>query len=242
MIKMPYLNIVTEGQNTESRTVELGSEGIIGREKSNNIYIDDPRASRQHAKITKETDGSFLLVDMGSRNGIIVNNEKVSRRKLIDKDRIVIGRTTLMYSESVAASGPASAQGSPAAETMKMTADDKTVNAEPAKLGSDALKKAIQEVAADQSADKTAANTKKTEPLRAGVTKSAQASKSDVSEDQVVDEESSLGKKIVVFLAFLIFFATILFFAKEFTLRLLSRAEKPQPAANISSPENTPGK
>ncbi|HLD36939.1 MAG TPA: FHA domain-containing protein [Planctomycetota bacterium] len=239
---MPHLSIVTDGQNSASRTVELGNEGIIGREKSNNIYIDDPRASRQHAKITRESDGSYLLVDMGSRNGIIVNNEKVSRRKLTENDRIVIGRTTLTYSESAAAPGPAPAQNSPVVETMKMVSDDKTVTAEPAKLGSDALKKAIQAVAADQSADKVATNAKKTAPLSAGISKNTQATQSSAPEGQATDEEPSLGKRIIVFLAFLIFFMTILLFARELTKRWLSKAGTPHPAAGISSSGTNPDK
>lgn len=243
---MPHLIIVTEGLNKEPVTIALGEEGIIGREKSNNIYIDDPRASRQHAKITKEPDGSFLLVDMGSRNGIIVNSEKVSRRKLVDKDRIIIGRTTLTYSESAAAPVQASAQPATQAATLKMTADDKTITAdplgrpvgEPAKLGSDALKKAIQDIASAHSADKTGAAAKKTASEGAAISKSTQSATSD----EVTDEEPSLGRRIIVFLAFLIFFVTILLFAKELTRRWLSKAEKPQSIPNISSPEKTPDK
>ena len=219
----------------------LGAEAIIGREKSNNIYINDERASRQHAKITKEPDGLFLLVDMGSRNGMIVNGEKVSRRKLIDKDRIVIGRTTLVYSEAVSASDQAPSPLPTTVETPKVASDDKTITAELAKLGSDALKKAIQDVTSDHSADKTAA-TKKTAFVNTDISKAAQAPKSAVSGGEVTDEEPSLGKRIIVFLAFLIFFVAILLFAKEMTKRLLSKAEKPQPAPNISSPEKTTDK
>ena len=242
---MPHLIIVTEGSDKEPVTITLGNEGVIGREKSNNIYIDDPRASRQHAKITREPDGSFLLVDMGSRNGMIVNSEKVSRRKLIDKDRIVVGRTTLTYNESAAAPAQASIQPAAPAETMKMTSDDKTITAEPAKLGSDALKKAIQDVAAANSDDKTATGSKKTTPVSSpgavpagsGIPKSMQVIKTTPSGGTATDEEPSLGKRIVVFLAFLIFFVTILLFAKEITKKLLSKAEKPQPTPNISFPE-----
>jgi len=259
---MPCLIIETEGQSAGGRTVELGNESIIGREKSNNVYIDDPRASRQHAKITKEPDGSYLLVDMGSRNGIIVNNEKVSRRKLIEKDRVVIGRTTLIYSESASVPAPAPTQPAAPAETLKLASDDpptgtsdKTITAdplgrpvgEPAKLTSDALQRAIQEVAATRPEDKTSTGTKKPAPVSSlsmpvppgvpagsGTPKSTQAPKTAVS-GEVIDEEPTLGKRIIVFLAFLIFFVTILLFAKEITKRLLSKAEKSQQTKNIPS-------
>jgi len=244
---MPCLIIKTEGQSGGGHTVELGNESIIGREKSNNIYINDERASRQHAKITKESDGSYLLVDMGSRNGIIVNSEKVSRRKLVDKDRIVVGRTTLTYNESTAAPAqpatPAAAEGE---TTPGHSASDKTITAdslgrpvgEPAKLGSDALKKAIQDLALTPSADKTTTGTHKKSPAGSEISKSTSAGTSD----EVIDEEPSLGKRVMVFLAFLIFFVTILLFAKELTRKWLSKAEKLQPAQNNSSPEKTPDK
>ncbi|MBI5778484.1 MAG: FHA domain-containing protein [Planctomycetes bacterium] len=238
---MPCLIIVTEGQSAGERTVTLGAEGIIGREKANSIFIDDPRASRQHAKVTREPDGSFMLVDMGSRNGIIVNGEKVSRRKLIDKDRIVIGRTTLTYSEMAAESAPAPAQPAGQSETLKMASDDKTITAEPAKLSSNALQRAIQEVASTKAEGKAAPGAGKPAPAASGTPKGSQLSKTTTA-DEAIDEEPTLGKRIIVFLAFLIFFVTILLFAKEMTKRLLSKAEKTSPTPNISSPEKPPDK
>ena len=267
---MPCLIIETDELNKEPCMITLGNEAVIGREKSNNIYINDERASRRHAKITKEPDGSFLLVDMGSRNGMIVNGEKVSRRKLIDKDRIVIGRTTLVYNESASVSAQTPVQPAASAETLKMTADDpsrlggtsdKTITAdplgrpvgEPAKLGSDALKKAIQEVTSPHTENKAATGAKKAvyagspnafgaAPAGSGITKNTPAAKTAVSGGEVADEGPSLGKRIMVFLVFLIFFVTILLFAKEITKRLLSKAEKSPQTKNIPSSEKPKGK
>jgi pSer/pThr/pTyr-binding forkhead associated (FHA) protein len=265
---MPCLIIETEGLNKEPVTITLGNEAVIGREKSNGIYINDERASRQHAKIAKEPDGSYLLVDMGSRNGMIVNGARVSRRKLVDKDRIVIGRTTLIYNESTPAPAQASAQpATPAAaegeprpnarnstynvtsgrETLKTAADDKTIkapadgqSAESDKRGSDALKKAISDVISSRPEDKTALDTKKTALIAAGSQKSTQAPKAPASAggSQVADEAPSTGKRIMVFLVFLIFFVTILLFAKEITKRLLSKAEKSGSIPANVAPEN----
>ncbi|MEW6027380.1 MAG: FHA domain-containing protein [Planctomycetota bacterium] len=264
---MACVIIETDELNKEPCKIILGNESVIGREKANAIYIDDPRASRQHAKITKEPDGSFLLVDMGSRNGIIVNGEKVSRRKLIEKDRIVIGRTTLIYSESEPSSpakGGAGVQASaaptqppPAAETMKMTPDEKTITADPlgdaSKLKSDALsayplersvpasvdrggalQKAIDEVAAAY--PPAATDAKKPAQPKPVIPKPSGAKGATAgTSDEVVEEAPSLGKRILVFLTFLIFFIVVLLFAKEATKRLLFKAEKSQETTNIPS-------
>jgi len=81
-------------------TVTLENEAIIGRDKSNIIFIDDQHASRQHAKIIKEKDGFYHLVDLGSRNGSFVNDEKIYRRRLKDKDQIKIGKTAMVFIET----------------------------------------------------------------------------------------------------------------------------------------------
>ena len=240
---MPCLVIETDGQNKESRTIELHNEAIIGREKSNNVYIDDERASRKHAKVTKEPDGSFLLVDLGSRNGMIVNNERVSRRNLIDKDRIVIGRTTLTYNESAPASAQptASAEILQKAKTLKASTDEQS--SESAKLGSDALKKAIQDLASGRPEDKTTIDSKKATSIASVRPKNTQTLKKTTPEgEQGSDEQPSSRKRILVFLVFLIFFVTILLFAREMTTRLLSKAEKSHQTPNTIAPETTRNK
>ncbi len=54
--------------------LSLGSV-LIGRGESADLRIDDPRVSRQHAKIVM-VDGRPCLEDLGSRNGVLVNGEK----------------------------------------------------------------------------------------------------------------------------------------------------------------------
>ncbi|MFH1226648.1 MAG: FHA domain-containing protein [Planctomycetota bacterium] len=100
---MPGLIIQTAG--SPARNFELAEEAIIGREPANNVYIDDPRASRQHSRITKQPDG-YYISDLNSRNGTLVNGEKIATRKLKDNDRIVIGRTTITYKEILDTTAP----------------------------------------------------------------------------------------------------------------------------------------
>ena len=68
-----------------------GPEVIIGRSPDCHITIEDPLVSRQHAKIVIE-EALARIEDMGSRNGVVVNGEKIDvRAELVDGDRIRLG-------------------------------------------------------------------------------------------------------------------------------------------------------
>lgn len=59
----------------------------IGRDKGNDIVVDSPTVSRQHAHLTICSPSSFILEDCGSKRGIFVEGEghrlRITR-KLID--------------------------------------------------------------------------------------------------------------------------------------------------------------
>jgi two-component system NtrC family sensor kinase len=81
---------------------ELGEQPSIsiGRDSSNEIRLHDTEISRQHAQIV--FDGTdFELVDSGSSNGCFVNQERVSRQKLATGDRLRLGRTWLLFTQTV---------------------------------------------------------------------------------------------------------------------------------------------
>jgi hypothetical protein len=81
----------------DGREVALDRERmVIGRLHGSEIEIEDPGASRRHAEIRKDGD-RFLLVDLGSTNGTLVNDSPVAEHALEDGDRITIGRTTLEF-------------------------------------------------------------------------------------------------------------------------------------------------
>ena len=75
----------------------LSAMTIIGRDDSADVILDDPGISRQHSEIRVTYDGPHLVAtlrDLGSTNGTYVNGDPVSRARLIDGDRITVGRTT----------------------------------------------------------------------------------------------------------------------------------------------------
>jgi pSer/pThr/pTyr-binding forkhead associated (FHA) protein len=69
---------------------------LIGRLAGSEVEISDPGASRRHAEVRRQGDG-FVIVDLGSTNGTLVNDDPVSERALEDGDRITIGQTTLEF-------------------------------------------------------------------------------------------------------------------------------------------------
>jgi hypothetical protein len=80
-----------------SRTFSLAKPVVtLGRLPESDVVVDDPGASRQHARIGHAGDG-FVLADLGSTNGTLVNGEPVQERTLQDGDRITIGETVLEF-------------------------------------------------------------------------------------------------------------------------------------------------
>jgi Protein of unknown function (DUF3662)/FHA domain len=78
------------------REYTLGDRAVIGRLQGSEVEIQDPGASRRHAEIRRD-GGDFVVVDLGSTNGTLVNDRPVSQATLEDGDRITIGRTVLEF-------------------------------------------------------------------------------------------------------------------------------------------------
>ena len=81
-------------------------EIVIGRSSELDMVLVEDMVSRRHAKISVE-NGNIFLEDLGSTNGSFVNGEKISRTKLAEGDRILIGTSIIKV---VASDGSASLQ------------------------------------------------------------------------------------------------------------------------------------
>lgn len=72
------------------------SETRIGRSQSNDIAIDDPGMSRQHA-IIRLASGQVMIQDMTSTNGTFVNGRRVRAAVVLQHaDRIEMANTVLL--------------------------------------------------------------------------------------------------------------------------------------------------
>ena len=75
----------------------------IGREAGNDIVVEDPAVGRAHAAITA-IGNDYILEDLRSVNGTVVNGAPVQRRILQHGDVIALGVFHLRYVDSKASS------------------------------------------------------------------------------------------------------------------------------------------
>ena len=78
-------------------TYEVAHEATIGRDKGSGICIDDPGASRCHARLY-ESGQRYWVEDIKSRNGTCVNGKMITRHVLTNGDIIEIGEHRLRFS------------------------------------------------------------------------------------------------------------------------------------------------
>ena len=92
---MAYLQ---QNDPASTRHSIVGSRLTIGRQDTNDIVLPgDMRVSRHHAEIV-DRDGEWILRDLRSRNGSLLNGERVTESPLREGDRLKIGGSILVFS------------------------------------------------------------------------------------------------------------------------------------------------
>ncbi len=92
---VPTLKVLTgplEGR--EYRLVS--SEYLIGRDPMSDIVVDLKDVSRRHAKIEKLST-EYAVCDLGSSNGVYINNLKLPRAVLMNGDLVQIGSCVFQF-------------------------------------------------------------------------------------------------------------------------------------------------
>jgi Protein of unknown function (DUF3662)/FHA domain len=87
---VPWLEVGTTTYSLRSSTTR------IGRGADSDLRIDDPGISRHHAEI-RQQGGDVVIVDAGSTNGIVIDNERVEQARLTDGARVLLGNTTVVF-------------------------------------------------------------------------------------------------------------------------------------------------
>ena len=76
----------------------------IGRSRNggNDLVLDaDGMASKSHARLERERDGSWTLYDLGSTNGVKVGGLRVDGNRILsDGDEITVGATKMVFSRA----------------------------------------------------------------------------------------------------------------------------------------------
>jgi hypothetical protein len=86
---------VEDGSVVKEFSLE-GERMVIGRLEGSDVQLADPGASRKHAEVRRDGN-DYVLVDLGSTNGTLVNEAPVTEHTLEEGDRITIGRTVLEF-------------------------------------------------------------------------------------------------------------------------------------------------
>jgi len=71
---------------------------VLGRGEDTEVCLDDSRCSRKHAHIMPAS-GNWLIQDLGSSNGTLLNGEKIDQGRLQDQATIQIGNSLLVFEE-----------------------------------------------------------------------------------------------------------------------------------------------
>ena len=74
----------------------MGNRIVLGRSEKADVKVHDIKSSREHAEIAK-VGKDFVLTDLGSQNGIVVNDLKVKQHVLNENDKIIIGQTVYKF-------------------------------------------------------------------------------------------------------------------------------------------------
>jgi two-component system NtrC family sensor kinase len=100
---MPILRIKTGEKKGGSYPI-TDHPVFIGRDSSNTIILPDKQVSRKHACISPH-GAEYLIEDLGSANGTLVNDHPVQRQVLRPGDEIRLGTTILEFKPFVDAQG-----------------------------------------------------------------------------------------------------------------------------------------
>jgi len=102
------LKIVLMLKDTVLKTLETDKEMVtIGRNSNSDIQINNLGASKKHAAITRQ-NGTYMIKDLSSTNGTLLNNEQITKAGLTGKDVITIGKHTIFVTIQ---EGPSATQG-----------------------------------------------------------------------------------------------------------------------------------
>jgi two-component system cell cycle response regulator len=92
--------IVLAGPIMGARIALTGAPMIFGRSSECDVPIPDEGVSHKHLEIALGAEGNFVLRDLGSLNGTLVNGERMTSEgshTLAPGDRVLIGHTPMRF-------------------------------------------------------------------------------------------------------------------------------------------------
>jgi len=102
----PHTQLIQMSEQADAELIVVGGKRrpyplskdvlTIGRLDTCDIVLSDPGVSRKNSEVRREGD-EWVVVDLSSTNGTIVNGQPVRRHRLSTGDRIEVGETTIEF-------------------------------------------------------------------------------------------------------------------------------------------------
>jgi len=123
----PRLSVKHSATGEEFEFEPKGTETRIGRAlEQNDLVLNDHKVSRQHA-ILRQTGDSFVLVDLKSGNGTLVNGRKITQALLSSGDVIVIGDYVLTFTDALRETTSIQFDSVPLGDTLMLRSPDQII-------------------------------------------------------------------------------------------------------------------
>jgi pSer/pThr/pTyr-binding forkhead associated (FHA) protein len=88
--------VIISGKNAGKEYPCYSQTTFIGRTRENHVAIRDTSTSRRHTRIERR-NSDFIVEDLNSTNGTILNGKVISREILHHGDKIQIGETMFQF-------------------------------------------------------------------------------------------------------------------------------------------------
>src|SRR6187551_1910536 len=96
-----YVLEILDGDRA-GEVVSLSSDRVtIGRKPTNTVALKDEKASGSHAEVVFE-EGRYVLRDLGSTNGTLLDGKKVEEVALATQDVFQVGRVKFKFRSAAA--------------------------------------------------------------------------------------------------------------------------------------------
>ena len=69
----------------------------IGRDDANDVVLNNDSVSGFHAQIQLQRDGTFVVTDLNSLNGVAVNDEQLDVGNVVNGDVVEIGEVRFRF-------------------------------------------------------------------------------------------------------------------------------------------------
>lgn len=91
--------LIVESENMRGLELRVTrTQVVIGRvRESADLVIDHRSISKEHARLTRQSDGTWQILDLGSANGLKINGEPYSKCEVSSGDRIELGHVSMRF-------------------------------------------------------------------------------------------------------------------------------------------------